>query len=95
MLTFAKAHPGGLLVKMIAASEGQDAEQRLRSRNEWTAYLTLSRIALTKHGIVYGTQVLWRQSSHSSLRTGKPSTRLKMSAFNHGEGEQELDTENE
>lgn len=48
--------------------------RRVWIRDEWTAYVTLLRNYLVKHGIAYGTRVLWQQSLRSSPRTGKPFT---------------------
>ena len=53
---------------------GLGDERRVRSRDEWTAYVTLARNDTVNHEIAYGTRVLWQQSLRSSPRTGKPST---------------------
>ena len=53
---------------------GLGDEQRVRLRDEWTAYVTLVRNDTVNHEIAYGTRVLWQQSLRSSPRTGKPST---------------------
>lgn len=53
---------------------GLGDERRVRLRDEWTAYVTLSRSYIVNHEIAYGTRVLWQQSLRSSPRTGKPST---------------------
>jgi hypothetical protein len=55
-------------------SEGRTGGNEPSERNERATYIMLERTALAKHGIAYRTRVPWQRSSHSSPRTGKPST---------------------
>ena len=48
----------------------------VRQENEQVAYHTLERPSATYHGIAYEARALRRQSLHSSLRMGKPSTQF-------------------
>jgi hypothetical protein len=53
---------------------GLGDERRVRLRDEWTAYVTLTRNDIVNHEIAYGARALGQQSLRSSPRMGKPST---------------------